>query len=190
MPYTEAEPLPVKVMSGGGGGGGSLSAKANAALQTSTEGATADPLSMDLSRRLRVTDEQVLATLASILTANTDTSTINVAQDTAVVKSGAASLTPKFAKISTSTSADIVALVASKKIRVLALSLMVTTAVTAKFQSGGTSDLTGAYPLGVNGGIVLPFCPVGHFETAAGEKLNLVLGSGVAVAGAITYVEV
>lgn len=39
---------------GGGGGGGSLSAKANAASQASTEGATADPISMDLHRSIRM----------------------------------------------------------------------------------------------------------------------------------------
>lgn len=65
MPYTEAEPLPVKVMTGGG----SLSATANAALQSSAEGDANDPLSMDLNRRLRVTDEQALAVLQAMQTA-------------------------------------------------------------------------------------------------------------------------
>lgn len=41
-----------------GGGGGSLSAKANAADQTSSEGATTDPISMDLNRYLRVVSKQ------------------------------------------------------------------------------------------------------------------------------------
>ena len=47
-----------------------------------------------------------------------------------------------------------------------------------------------AVPAGANGGYVLNFSPVGHFETVAGEKLNLVLGSGIAVAGGLTYIEV
>jgi len=45
-------------------------------------------------------------------------------------------------------------------------------------------------PFGANGGISLPYNPTGWFETGSGLKLNMVLGSGVAVAGGLTYVEV
>jgi hypothetical protein len=95
-----------------------------------------------------------------------------------------------FAAISTSASADLVALIASRRIRVTSLFIVVTTAVTVKFQSGGTTDITGAMPFGANGGISLPFNAAGWFQTVAGEKLNLVLGSGVAVAGGLTYVSI
>jgi hypothetical protein len=60
--------------SGGGGGGGSLSAKANASVQTSTEGATTDPLSMDLSRNLRVIDSLVAGKLDTMIAGLSDTS--------------------------------------------------------------------------------------------------------------------
>jgi hypothetical protein len=116
--------------------------------------------------------------------------TVNVAQDTSVIKNGSASLTPKFATISSTGSGDTVALVATKKIRVLSLFLLVAGATTVKFQSGASTDKTGAMAFPANGGISLPFNPAGHFETAAGEKLNHVLGSSVAIAGALTYVEV
>lgn len=96
----------------------------------------------------------------------------------------------KFAALSGSASADLVALVSGKKIRVLAYTIVVGAAVTIKFQSGGSTDLTGAMPLAANGGISAPFSPLGHFETAAGAKLNLVLGSSQAFAGHITYVEI
>ena len=73
----------------------------------------------------------------------------------------------------------------------LSYTLVCTTAVTAKFQSGaGGTDLTGAMPFGANGGVSAPFNPLGHFETASNTLLNLSLGSAVAVAGHICYVEV
>jgi hypothetical protein len=59
----------------GGSGGGSLSAKANASAQTSVEGATTDPLSMDLSRRLRVRDDSVLAGINTLIAYAGDTTT-------------------------------------------------------------------------------------------------------------------
>jgi len=82
---------------GGGGGGGSLSAKANASTQTSSEGATTDPLSMDLTRHLRVIDDAVTGRLDTMITALSDTSPSAVKIDhttpgttDAVVVSGAA----------------------------------------------------------------------------------------------------
>lgn len=95
---------------------------------------------------------------------------------------------PFYAAISTSASADLVALVTGCRIRVVSLFIVCTTAVTVKFQSGASSNLTGAMPVGATGGFVLPLNELGWFETVAGEKLNLVLGSGVAVAGGLTYV--
>lgn len=72
---TTGLPIPATAFGGGGGGGGSLSAKANAATQTSTEGAITDPLSMDLSRNLRVVDAATLAQLVTMNTAIADTTT-------------------------------------------------------------------------------------------------------------------
>lgn len=118
------------------------------------------------------------------------TQTVNVAQDTNSIKNGATSLTPKFAKIALAASGDLVALVATKKIRVLAYNFIVAGATTVKFQSNAATDLTGVKTLAANGGLVAGFCPVGHFETAAGEKLNLVLGTAVVTGGELTYVEV
>lgn len=134
-------------------------------------------------------DEQT-GVLQDILAAATDTATINVAQDTSVIKNGSTSLTPKFAAISSTGSGDTLALVASKKIRVLSMFFVVAGATTVKFQSGGATDKTGAMSFAANGGISLPFNPTGWFETAAGEKLNHVLGSAVAIAGGLTYVEI
>jgi hypothetical protein len=102
-------------------------------------------------------------------------------------------LTPKFAVISCSSSGNntIVAAVASKKIRVLALSITESGAVNAKFQSAaGGTDKTGLYYLAEKGGLVLPFNQLGWFETVAGELLNLNLSAAVPVGGCLTYIEV
>jgi hypothetical protein len=78
---------------------------------------------------------------------------------------------------------------AGKKIRVLAGSLTMTgTAVTIRFESGadGTA-LTGQMTPLQGTTISIPYSPVGHFETAANELLNLELGAGQAVAGWVVY---
>lgn len=108
-----------------------------------------------------------------------------------VLRAGGASLTPKFAAISTSASGntEVVAAVASKKIRVLRLTVVANAAVNVKFQSAA-ADRTGLHYLAANGGWVEGFCPVGVFETAAGEALNINLSGAVAVGGTLTYVEV
>ena len=102
----------------------------------------------------------------------------------------------KFAKIDLAASGDVVSAVTGKKIRVLSYFLVSAGSVTAKFQSGASTDLTGAMSLIVG---VPNACdhappvhgmPTGYFETAPGEKLNLVLGGSVQVSGHLTYVEV
>jgi len=102
-------------------------------------------------------------------------------------------LVPKFVAISAAGSGNntLLAAVTGKKIRVLAYTIVTTTAVTVKFQSGaGGADLTGAMPAGANGVISAPFSPLGHFETVASALLNLSLGGAVAVAGHLSYIEV
>jgi hypothetical protein len=120
-------------------------------------------------------------------------SQLPVGLGTDTIYSGATALTPKFATIAASSSGNntLIAAVVSKKIRVLSLSLMSNGTVNAKFQSGaGGTDLTGLYYTAANTGFVLPFNPVGHFETASNTLLNLNLSGAVAVGGQITYVEV
>jgi hypothetical protein len=106
---------------------------------------------------------------------------------------GADKLTVKYAAIAASASGNntVVAAVAGKKIRVLAYTLVANGTVTAKFQSGaGGADLSGAKAMTTNTVLSPSYCPVGHFETAAGALLNLSLGGAVAVSGHLTYVEI
>lgn len=161
-----------------------------------TDSPTYDAL--ELAARAKALDTSTVAGIInSILTAVQTTAAasagsdpVPVSQDSNAMYAGITKLTPKFAPISASNSADIVALVAAKKIRVLSLFVVTAGATTVKFRSGGTVDLTGAMSFAANGGISLPFNPVGWFETAAGAKLDMVLGSAVAVAGGLTYIEV
>lgn len=83
---------------------------------------------------------------------------------------------------------QLVAAVAGTKYRVLSVVLVATTAVTAKFQSGST-DITGTFPLGANGGFVMPFNEHGWFETNSNEALNITLGGAVATGVQIQYIK-
>lgn len=112
---------------------------------------------------------------------------------TDAIVDGGSVLTPKFAAIAASSSGNntLVAAVTGKKIRVLALYLVANGDVNAKFQSAASgTDLTGLAYLVANAGFVLPFNPLGWFETTAAALLNLNLSGAVAVGGALTYVEV
>lgn len=103
-------------------------------------------------------------------------------------------VTAKFANIAASSSGDtnLVADVTSKKIRVLALSLMGNGAVNAAFQDRATTTQRGGmvYMAAAGQGKVLPFNPVGWFETASGVGLDINLSASVAVGGELVYEEV
>lgn len=123
--------------------------------------------------------------------ATTDTITAKLATDK--IHDGTTALTPKFAAIDAASSGDntIVAAVTSKKIRVLSVFLVAAAAVTVRFESGASGTaLTGQMQLAANGGFVLPFSPVGHFESASGVLLNLELSGAISVDGSICYIEV
>ena len=96
----------------------------------------------------------------------------------------------KYAAIAASASGNntLVAAVAGKRIRVLALSLSFAGIVNAKFQTAaGGTDLTGLYYGVANTQVVLPFNEAGHFQTVGGELLNMNLSAAIAVGGHIVY---
>ena len=123
--------------------------------------------------------------------ATTDTITAKLATD--AIQNGTTALTPKFAIIDAASSGDntILAAVTSKKIRVLSCFLVAAGAVNVRFESGASGTaLTGQMNLTTNSGFVLPFNPVGWFETASNTLLNLELSGATSVDGSLTYVEV
>jgi hypothetical protein len=111
--------------------------------------------------------------------------------DVSTLYNGTSALVPKFAVIAASSANDnaIVAAVTGKKLRVVAYVLVANAAVNAKWRSG-TTDKSGLLYLAANGGAASGYSPVGHFETASGEALNLHLSGAVAVGGHVVYVEV
>lgn len=99
----------------------------------------------------------------------------------------------KYAAITASSSGatTIIAAVSGKRIRVVALQLLVNAAVNVKWQSHVTpTDKTGLAYFTANGGYALPYNPAGWFETVAGEALDINLSGAVAVGGSLTYIEI
>ena len=99
----------------------------------------------------------------------------------------------KFATVSINGAGDnqIVAAVALKKLKLLSACLIASGTTSMKWRSN-TTDLSGAMPLVVNSGFVLPASApgMGHYlESATGEALNINLSAGVTVTGHITYYE-
>lgn len=95
----------------------------------------------------------------------------------------------KTAFVSNTASADVVAAVSGKKIRVIALAITASAACTVKLQSGGSSDLTPPFHIAANGSLVISN-PLEVVETATSAKLNAVLGGTATYTVFVTYREV
>lgn len=122
-------------------------------------------------------------------------STLAVAMDTTQIADGVSGtmLTATKTKISiaSATTTTLVALVSSKKIRVLAMYLVSTGANTINLQSHATTSNSDGLPgYAANGGIVLPFNPLGWFDTTTGEALDMVTSGSGQVSGQILTVAV
>lgn len=122
----------------------------------------------------------------------TDQTAFPASLNTAAINDGATALTPKFAAIAASTSGNntIVSAVSGKKIRVLGYRFSANGTVAAKWRSSTAGDISGLSYLVQYASAGAAFSPVGHFETAVGETLQLNLDGAVAVGGHVTYVEV
>jgi hypothetical protein len=85
----------------------------------------------------------------------------------------------------------IVAAVASRKIRVLGYAVgPVGGAVDVYFKSATAGQITSTKRLAAGGGLGRSQSPFGHFETTAGEALQIVLSAAVAVGVDVAYIEV
>jgi hypothetical protein len=96
-----------------------------------------------------------------------------------------------FVNLAASTSnGSIVAAVATKKLRVLALFMLCgATATDITFQSNATA-ISPLFANAANGGAALAQTPFGWFETTAGEALKATTGAGSATGVLVLYVEV
>ena len=95
----------------------------------------------------------------------------------------------KSAQITGSASADVIAAVASTKLRVLSMAITSVSGCTVKLQSGATSALTPPFHIGANGNITLSN-PLGLFESASGQKINAVVSGTTTYSVFLTYREV
>jgi len=101
-------------------------------------------------------------------------------------------VTPHSNAFVTSASSGANSVVAAKtgfKHRVLSVVAVTTLANAVKFQSAST-DISATFPLGANGGLVLPFNEHGWFETASGEALNVNLGTATSTGVQVHYISV
>lgn len=174
-------------------GGGSLTIDGSVTLGTPTDGTYIGDVKFGESLPAgtnNIGDVDVVSQPAR--SATTDTITAKLATDT--IQNGTTALTPKFAVIDVATNGDntIVSAVTGKKIRVLQYSLVCGADTTVQWYSGSSvgTALTGDMSFAANSGIVEPFCPVGLFETVAGEALVLNLSASNSVSGSLVYIEV
>lgn len=121
---------------------------------------------------------------------------VEAAHQSAVVGVNGVDVTPQFANIAVAGSGDniIIAAAVGKKLRVLSAFMIAAGDVDAFFVDGANAALVGdgtnGIDLAANSGFTLPFNPVGWFETAAGQSLDLNLSAAIRVAGCLTYIEV
>ncbi len=131
------------------------------------------------------------------IAATTVTQPVTSISDTSSISNAGTSLTPKYKAFGGAISGDntLIPLVASKKLRVLSFMGIAAAAQSLYFTSGAAGtvifgDSTNKISILANGGFVLPFNPVGWFETTAGVALIVNLSAASAFSGGINYVEV
>jgi hypothetical protein len=121
------------------------------------------------------------------------THSIAVAHQTDAIMSSATTLVPKFVSLTVTASQtdfSVIAAVTSKKLRVLSMVNHCAATATSLLLESGTTTRIHKAANGANGGEVLPFNPVGWFETASGAALTATTGAGSDTELTITYVEV
>jgi hypothetical protein len=82
---------------------------------------------------------------------------------------------------------QILAAVPGYKIRVVAAAIVTTAANSVKFQSAA-NDISALWPLGANGGFVLPYNDHGWVQTNAGEALNINLSAATSTGVHVQYI--
>jgi hypothetical protein len=96
--------------------------------------------------------------------------------------------TKKSQKFSLSGTGTVVSAVSTKRIKVYAVKLLTSAALTVKFRDGGSTDLEDAQSLAANGGFTESVAPPDFlFATSAGNSLDLVIAGAGTVAGRVSY---
>lgn len=119
---------------------------------------------------------------------------VSVGPNVTQAYNGLTALTPKFAFLPVTTNGanlQVVALVAAKKIRVLAYYYHGDTAAVVTFKSHTAGAISAPKSLLANQPCSRAYCAVGHFETTAGEALDISVSVTQTNAGVdVVYVEV
>jgi len=97
------------------------------------------------------------------------------------------SIKSTFVNASSMGSNQIIAAQPGMSIRVIDAAMVTTLANSVKFLSAAT-DISATFPLGANGGLVLPFNEHGWVQTNVGEALNINLSVGTATGVHINYI--
>lgn len=104
------------------------------------------------------------------------------------VVDGGANKTLKTASFSLTATGTVVAAVAGKRIRVYAIKLVVSAAISVNWRDGGVTNLEGAQALAANGGYVEGVNPPTFIlQTTAGNSLDLVISGAGTAAGRVNY---
>lgn len=90
---------------------------------------------------------------------------------------------------STATDTSLVAAATGAKYRVLSVAIVTTAANNVLFKSA-TTAISATWPLGANGGLVLPFNEHGWFETASGEALVFTTSAATACGVQVQYIKI
>jgi hypothetical protein len=148
---------------------------------------------MQVAKQISASVQAAATSLAAAIPAGTNLiGKVSASHETSTLYNGTTALTPKFAKISCSSSGnnEIVAAVTGKKIRVISWDVSPSDAVNFKWRTAST-DITGLYyAVNAGNGVSKPWNPLGYFETVSDEALNLNLSGAIAVGGSLVYVEV
>ncbi|MBM3813448.1 MAG: hypothetical protein FJW20_17640 [Acidimicrobiia bacterium] len=96
--------------------------------------------------------------------------------------------TLKSASFSLSSTGTVVGAVSGKRIKVYAVKLVASAAISVNFRDGASSSLEGAMALAANGGFVEFVNPPNFlFASSVGNSLDLVVSGGGTAAGRISY---
>jgi hypothetical protein len=185
-PASAAKPLPVNIVTGATSG------------TQYTEGDTDATITGTAVMWEDTSDTLVAASSTKPLpvtapAASRNTHSIAVALQTDAIQNGLTTLTPKFFSetvAAADTDEELIAAVATKKLRVLSLVAQCGATATDMTFESSTTTRKHKIPAGANGGQVLPFNPTGWFETTAGESLTVTTSAGSSCEISGTYVEV
>jgi hypothetical protein len=95
----------------------------------------------------------------------------------------------KSAFVASGVSSDVIAAVASTKLRVIAMAITANSGCTVQLQSGASTDLTPPFHIAGEGNLTMSNS-LGLFESSSGEKINAVLTGSADYTVMLTYREV